>query len=168
MSTVSQKFSELQKYANTSKTAHVGVALELLASLMTHPLTAIGQAAGAYGLAHILSRPMTARAASHLQKSVYNAAKLNQPVSLENAAIRSAYNAYLRAVNDEINRSNTNNREKRASGGKVGKRDYPAKRLTLLEKAARKAHGELANGSKPLMNMPDEHIAHQLNMAKDQ
>lgn len=55
-------------------------------------------------------------------------------------------------------------REQRKSGGKV----YPAKRLTLLEKAARKAHGELANGSKPLMNMPDEHIAHQLNMAKDQ
>lgn len=55
-------------------------------------------------------------------------------------------------------------REERKAGGRV----YPAKRLTLLEKAARKAHGELANGSKPLMNMPDEHIAHQLNMAKDQ
>lgn len=55
-------------------------------------------------------------------------------------------------------------REKRKAGGRV----YPAKRLTLLEKAALKAHKELAEGSKPLMDMPDESIAHQLNVAKDQ
>jgi len=55
-------------------------------------------------------------------------------------------------------------REERKAGGRV----YPAKRLTLLERTARKAHNELAEGSKPLMNMSDEHIAHQLNMAKDQ
>ena len=58
----------------------------------------------------------------------------------------------------------TSEREHRKAGGRV----YPAKRLNLLEKAALKAHGELAEGSKPLMNMSDEHIAHQLNMAKDQ
>ncbi len=54
-------------------------------------------------------------------------------------------------------------REERKSGGKV----YPAKRLTLLERAARKAHAELAEGSKPLMNMSDEHIAAGLNNAKE-
>lgn len=54
-------------------------------------------------------------------------------------------------------------REERAKGGKV----YPAKRLTLLEKAARKAHSELSEGSKPLMDMPDEHIAQGLNVAKE-
>lgn len=55
-------------------------------------------------------------------------------------------------------------REERKAGGKV----YPAKRLTLLERMARKAHNELAESSKPLMDMSDEHIAHQLNVAKDQ
>lgn len=54
-------------------------------------------------------------------------------------------------------------REERAKGGKV----YPAKRLTLLEKAARKAHNEISEGSKPLMDMPDEHIAQGLNVAKE-
>lgn len=53
-------------------------------------------------------------------------------------------------------------REERKAGGRV----YPAKRLTLLEKAALRAHKELAEGSKPLMDMPDEKIAHGLNMAQ--
>ena len=53
-------------------------------------------------------------------------------------------------------------REERKAGGRV----YPAKRLTLLEKAALKAHKELSESSKPLMDMPDEEIAHGLNMAQ--
>ena len=53
-------------------------------------------------------------------------------------------------------------REERKAGGRV----YPAKRLNLLEKAALRAHKELAESSKPLMDMPDEHIAHGLNMAQ--
>lgn len=167
MATVSQKFSELQKYANVSKTAHVGVAIELMASLMKEPLLAFGQAAGALGLAHILSKPMTARAAAHIHKAVYNAVKENRSISLENAAIRSAYNSYLRTVNEEMGKEKSENREQRASGGKVGKRDYPAKRLTLLERAARKAHNELSEGSKPLMDMPDEQIASGLHESKE-
>lgn len=54
-------------------------------------------------------------------------------------------------------------REERKAGGRV----YPAKRLTLLEKAALKAHNELAEGSKPLMDMPDEEIASGLHVAKE-
>lgn len=167
MVTVSQKFSELQKYANVSKTAHVAAALELLASFMKEPLLAFGQTAGAIGLAHVLSKPMTARAAAGMQKAVYNAAKANRPVSLENAAIRSAYNAYLRSVNEEMGQQDKDNREGRASGGKVSKRDYPAKRLTVLERAARRAYNDIANESKPIMDMPDEHVAHALNLNKD-
>jgi len=55
------------------------------------------------------------------------------------------------------------NREERKSGGKV----YPAKRLSLLEKAALKAHNDLANGSRPLMEMSDEQIAAGLHDAKE-
>lgn len=54
-------------------------------------------------------------------------------------------------------------REERKSGGKV----YPAKRLSLLEKAALKAHNDLANGSRPLMEMSDEQIAAGLHDAKE-
>lgn len=54
-------------------------------------------------------------------------------------------------------------REERKSGGKV----YPAKRLTLLERMARKAHNEMAEDSKHIMDIPDEYVAHQLNIAKD-
>lgn len=54
-------------------------------------------------------------------------------------------------------------REERKAGGRV----YPAKRLTLLERAALKAHKELSESSKPLMDMPDEHIAHELHAAKE-
>ena len=55
-------------------------------------------------------------------------------------------------------------REQRKSGGKV----YPAKRLTLLERMARKAHNEMAEDSKHIMDIPDEYVAQQLKMAKDQ
>lgn len=54
-------------------------------------------------------------------------------------------------------------REERKAGGRV----YPAKRLTLLEKAALRAHKELAESSKPLMDMPDEQIAAGLHNAKE-
>lgn len=54
-------------------------------------------------------------------------------------------------------------REERSKGGKV----YPAKRLTALERAARRAYNDIANESKPIMDMPDEHVAHALHMNKD-
>ena len=54
-------------------------------------------------------------------------------------------------------------REERKAGGRV----YPAKRLTLMEKAARKAFNDIANESKPLMDMPDEQIVNALRIAKD-
>lgn len=55
------------------------------------------------------------------------------------------------------------NRPERASGGRIGKGDYPAKRLTL---AAKQAFREIANETKPIMDMPDEHVADALHKAK--
>ena len=54
-------------------------------------------------------------------------------------------------------------REEYKRGGKVG---YPAKKLSPIERAAARAYKEIAESTKPLMDMPDEHIAHALNMAK--
>jgi hypothetical protein len=58
-------------------------------------------------------------------------------------------------------------REQRASGGKIGKRDYPAKPLSRMEKAVLRAQKAIAEETKPIMNMPDQTVAHALEIAKD-
>jgi hypothetical protein len=50
-------------------------------------------------------------------------------------------------------------REQHASGGAVG--------LSRMEKAVARAQKAIANETKPLMEMPDAHIAHALEIAKD-
>lgn len=52
-------------------------------------------------------------------------------------------------------------REEYAKGGKV----YPAKKMSHMERAAAKAFNDIANETRPLMDVPDEHIAHALGMA---
>jgi hypothetical protein len=58
-------------------------------------------------------------------------------------------------------------REQRASGGKVGKRDYPAKKLSRMEKAVARAQKAIAEETKPLMEMPDATIALALEHSKN-
>ena len=58
-------------------------------------------------------------------------------------------------------------RQNRASGGKIDKRDYPAKRLTRMEKALKRAQTALAEETKPIMKMPDHHVAQVLEQAKE-
>jgi hypothetical protein len=57
-------------------------------------------------------------------------------------------------------------REERASGGRVFKRDYPAKRASHIEKLAMRTHEQLAHDLKPLMSVPDDVIAQALRMAR--
>lgn len=56
-------------------------------------------------------------------------------------------------------------REERASGGRLGNRDYPAKRLSRVERAAKRAMDAIALESKPLMDQPDQVIADALKLA---
>jgi len=58
-------------------------------------------------------------------------------------------------------------RMRRATGGKIGNRDYPAKRLTRMERAVKRAQAAIALETKPLMQRPDEQIAQALEIAKD-
>lgn len=58
-------------------------------------------------------------------------------------------------------------REGRASGGKVGNRDYPAKRLTRLERAAKKAQDAIALETRPIMDKPDALVAKALEIARN-
>lgn len=161
IATVSSRMKEYAKYANTSKTAHAMKAAELISGLWADPFTTMGVAAGNRVLAHVLSSPKTARAAAGLAKAYEKALIASDLPPLQNPAVKSAYSAYVKSI-QSLGSENESPREERKAGGRV----YPAKRLTLLEKAALKAHKELAEGSKPLMDMPDEHIAHGLNMAQ--
>ena len=58
-----------------------------------------------------------------------------------------------------------NPRGSRASGGRLGNRDYPAKRLSRVERAAKRAMDSIALETKPLMNQPDQVIADALKLA---
>jgi dipeptidase len=62
---------------------------------------------------------------------------------------------------EEVNRSG------RAAGGKVGKRDYPARKLTRMEKALKRAQDAMSLETKSLMQIPDAQIAQALDIAKD-
>lgn len=143
---VSGKFKELGKFTNTSKTANVLAGISLLAE----PFSAMGTAVSANIIARILSRPRTARAAATLAKT----------------RTRQAYDAYLAAIRSEMGQSVEEPRQERASGGRIGKRDYPAKKLSSLEKAARRALGGIAKDTTHIMDMPDEEVANALRMAK--
>jgi hypothetical protein len=61
-------------------------------------------------------------------------------------------------------RSSADQRRGRSSGGKV---DYPAKKLNRMEKALARAQNALANETKPIMSMPDDQVAHALEIAKE-
>lgn len=143
---VSGKFKELGKFTNTSKTANVLAGISLLAE----PFSAMGTAASANIVARILSRPRTAKAAANLA----------------NTRTKQAYDAYLAALRAEMGQVIEEPRQERASGGRIGKRDYPAKKLSSLEKAARRALGGIAKDTTHIMDMPDEEVANALRMAK--
>lgn len=57
-------------------------------------------------------------------------------------------------------------REQRASGGALGRKDYPAKRLTRMERAVKRAQDAISLETKPLMDQPDHVIAHALEISK--
>ena len=88
--------------------------------------------------------------------------------SVGEARVRAAMQAYTSAINQASgqNEKEAEERTQRASGGKISKRDYPAKRLNKLERAARRAFNEISQETKPLMDMPDEHIVTALDQVK--
>jgi len=57
-------------------------------------------------------------------------------------------------------------RSERASGGRVSKRDYPAKKASHIEKMAMRTHERFANELRPLMHAPDHVVAQALRLSK--
>ena len=86
--------------------------------------------------------------------------------ALANAPTSSARAARALARLTYLAERTPDKRHERASGGRVGKRDYPAKRMTLLEREAVRAHRDISERTKPIMDMPDEEIANALRLAK--
>jgi hypothetical protein len=60
---------KISKFTNTSKTADVSKAAELLGGLWIHPTGTIAAIAGTRGAAHLLSRPAVAQAAVRLGRA---------------------------------------------------------------------------------------------------
>lgn len=161
LAAVSSKLKDAGKFANTSNTANVIKASETIAGLFFAPFKVLPAIAANYGVAKALASPKTAKYAAGLARAVERASRENPTIPvIQNAAVKSAYSAYLNAIQN----AHLDERPERANGGRIGKGDYPAKRLTL---AAKRAHKEIADEFRPLMDMPDEHIAEALHRARD-
>jgi hypothetical protein len=154
---VSSQIKKAGKHKNWSGTAHTAIGAASILEAFHDPEAAVKGGAPVLPLALLLASPKSAKQFSgylrNPTKKAYEA--------LMNSARLEAGKAAPEAVSIAAE-----DREERASGGKVGKKDYPAKRLTRLERAARKAHNQIALETKPLMSRPDEQIVQALEIAK--
>jgi hypothetical protein len=160
--TVSQRYKEVGKDRNFSNTA-----LALMGGLGLYEVASegvagiekeAGLAAAGIPAAFVLSRPRLAAVVARYLKNPNDQALRNARNVIQ-MEMREHFGASPKQIAAE-------DREERAFGGKVGKKDYPAKRLTRLERAARKAHNQIALETKPLMSRPDEQIVQALEIAK--
>jgi len=176
---------------NTSKTAHVNETLKMFDRLGTLGKVGLGLGAagaaaegahqakegewgslatelgGGYLLASLLASPRGSFVVKEwMQKATPTAgqALLDEVARISGRVPQALASA---ARTQAISNMTENERENRASGGKVDKRDYPAKRLTRMERALKRAQNALANETKPIMSMPDDQVAQALEIAKD-
>ena len=166
INTVAQQYKEVGKgrnFSNTTATllAAVGVlgaGTDVLMEGIDPALRHAGTAAGiGIPVAMLLSRP---RAAAAIAAALRN----QNPETLRN--LRNVVQMEMREhLGPTPNVAE--DREERASGGKIGKRDYPAKRLTRLERAARRALTDIANETKPILSQPDALVVKALEISKD-
>jgi hypothetical protein len=115
----------------------------------------------------MLSNPRFGYAYNDLMRGL---AKLGRPSDEEaRAYLRNAIkNANIRQFHEykmEKEREREKRRSQYAAGGAVGKRDYPARRLTKIEKALKKAQDAIALETKSIMQQNDEEVARALETA---
>jgi hypothetical protein len=164
INTISKKYIENGKAKNlTNRMAMIAAAagaIPILSGKVDLTTEVGGIALAAPVIATILSKPRLASMASKF---------LKMPDGEFNAVMQAEMRKHL-TPKGSVTYSPVaaeDDREQRASGGKVGKRDYPAKKLSRMEKAVARAQKAIAEETKPLMEMPDAHIAHALEIAKD-
>jgi hypothetical protein len=143
-------------------------ALELLHGF-SNPVGTLGAAGLGYG-AHYGEQYLANKAANRLEDIIARGGSKSTLPSLnpmESIAGRTAATLAVMAPYNMPNEIVSEDRGEYASGGKVGKRDYPAKRLTRMEKAVKRAQQAIALETKPLMERPDEQIAKALEIASN-
>jgi hypothetical protein len=157
---ISKQFKTAGKHKNWSGTAHTALGAAGILEAFHDPAAAATGAAPVLPLALLLASPKSAKQLSgYLRaptKKTYEA--LMNSARIEAGKVPAATRP-IAAADDE--------REAHAAGGKVGKRDYPAKRLTRMERAVKRAQDAIAMETRPLMDRPDEQIARALEIAKD-
>lgn len=162
VNTVAQRYKEVGKTRNFSNTAYGLLAAAGLGDIAYEGMSGLEHEAAigatTVPLALLLSRPRAAQA-------IAAALKHKNPATLRN--LKNVVQMELREHFGAPAVTSAEDREERASGGKVGKRDYPAKRLTRLERSALKAQQQIALETKPIMDQPDALVAKALELAKD-
>jgi hypothetical protein len=144
-------------------------ALELFHGL-TDPAGSLG-AAGLGTAAHYGEQKLAEKAAANLGDIVKmggkkaNISTINPVESLTGRAISVPSSTGL-VMRPQYPAITADDREERASGGSVNKRDYPAKRLTRMERAVKRAQDAIALETKPILNEPDHVVARALEIAK--
>lgn len=149
---------------------HSGIAALEAGYAMLHPGAGLGAMAAGYG-AHKLEDYLTKKAGEELKSIVAAGGKkanlphYNPAESVAGRAVgvpATTSPVFTPALESPVF---AEDREERASGGRIGKRDYPAKRLTRVEKAVRRAQQAIALETKPLLDQPDHIIANALDVA---
>lgn len=152
------KSGKSQQYSKLMFALFAGI--PAAAGFMTHGPSGVATTGlGMYGVSHLLAMPRLA----HLWARV-----LENPTMGRINRFREVLLSYggTKVPNPNYSVTTMDDRTQRADGGKVGNRDYPAKRLNKVERALKKAQDALALETKPLMQKPDEQIAQALRIAK--
>lgn len=164
--TVARGYADAKKDQHYSKLALAGLSViglgvpfiqsggDLSASAIGAGLLGVG---GVVPIAYVLRMPRLAHAFNRYMQNPTPQSRSVFRDMLKTSLIRSQAKQGQSMAQED--------REQRASGGKLGNRDYPAKRLTRLERAARKAQQEIALETKPIMNQPDAMVAKALEIA---
>ena len=167
---VSRRFGGVQKYANTSGTAHAIAGSELLKKFVEAPIDWMASTLGAKGVAKAISAPATPMGATPSIPAMAGKTLLTgtQAAALPNAATIGPVIGGWGLSKTPFGQNSQNHadggRVSRKSGGKVqsGHQHLVDRLFRLGEQAKKteKAHTE------PLLNLPDEAVAHALAVAQ--
>lgn len=172
MRELAESHKVLGKAASFDPTKSKGSAITAIITAMHNPLIGGVGAGAAYGARH-LSEALALEKFQQLQDLIAAGGKHHlvrrgpkPSVSSTGTTLRQAVTPFF---STQFGAENTpmgqQDREAHAAGGKVGKRDYPAKRLNRLERAARRAQQDIALETKPILNQPDAMVAKALEIA---
>ena len=186
LNTISKRYAETGRSRNFSNTA---LALSGLlgvfgvGSILQNPTEGLSKdlaiGASSVPIALVLSKPRLAAMVTRYFRAATNPEREGIVKDLETEVKRYFPNAkeFRSGVGSQVRRALTpkgavsyapitaDDREERASGGRLGKGDYPAKRLSRMEKAVIRAQKAIAMETKPIMDQPDHVVARALEIA---